>query len=122
VKIKLVKVDKCRYYDYDYSNHAQIIPQSDWIEVSNDDGQKIIEGINYLNSKDREFHHLVIYDQGQQLDTYYKAAKDFIVETEKKRKKEEADKAAKKAKSEATALLRKQKQLARLKKELEDNE
>jgi predicted transcriptional regulator len=119
-QIKIIKVNG--YYSEFQENWIDSITAgSKWMDVEEDQLRKLEEAIRWANQNTKstwKYHIAYNIDQGD-FDDIFTSAQEVIDKYEKERARQEKEAANYQAKREATALLRKQKQLAKLKKELE---
>jgi len=123
MKIKIFKINKDnRFYNYDYDDYnTQIILQgvTKWDEINREDYLKLNEAIRNANRNQKDkFHYFVIQEQ-EDIQEIFNSSKEFVEFENARLEKYKKIEAERRKKQEETKLARKQKQLAKLKKELE---
>jgi hypothetical protein len=119
-QIKIIK-SKHVYNDYyDDVGRSVITAGSTWLEVDQAEANKLNDAIGWANRNEKDgWHYSLVYNiDRNEFDDIFTSAQQAIDKYEKEKLKYEKAAADAKVKKEATALLRKQKQLAKLKREL----
>jgi hypothetical protein len=121
-QIKIIKVNG--YYNYDDQWIDSITAGSTWLEVDDAMFARLNEAIRWANDNHRSTwkYHIVCNVNEGEFDDIFTSAQQVVDKYEKEKARQEKATADARAKREATALARKQAQLAKLKKELEGSE
>lgn len=123
MKLKIIKVFSTFDHYGDYDNTALTDGVKNWMEVDDKEYHRISRAVSDANIYVKgDFRYVLIQAKDDNfIDEIQENAMAFVKEIEDRRAKEEKVREDAKAKRAATALVRKQKQLEKLKKELGDN-